>query len=586
MGDRVAGMVLCAGLGTRLAPLTDHLPKPLWPVGGRTLLDLAIDALLGIGCSPVVVNTHHLAERMAGHLAGRTARGEVVISHEPRILGTGGALDGARAHLAGADHVVLYNGDVLCSVDLKDLLAAHRGGGALATLLVTDWPEVNSVAVARDGRVVAIAGRPAAPASASASDASARALTYTGIAVLARPFLDLVGQGYGPLVDPLVEALEREPGSVRAHEVRDLFWSDLGTLGRYLEAVAAAPAQEPGPGARGAGMEAITGHGSDRRFWRVSVGDWSAVAMLSPADDPEFDRAVDVARALSAHGLGGAAVLAVDRPGRALLMEDLGPDSLWACHTAWDRDEARWLGVYEPVVDLLLRLQEASDALVRACPACGDRTLDRGQLRWETEYFQTRFLATHLGVPARDVADLDGECDLLAEAVARQPLTVIHRDLQSQNVHLAAGGPRLVDVQGMRLGPVAYDAMALLWDPYVPLPDRVRRELWTRFNEGVVRREHGRFTADDLDAMGVGAGLQRIMQALGAYGFLGHVKGKRKFLDHVPRAWDHLGRLLVLLEEARSPGAGVSPWLPPPLPRLHRLWRSASPPQAPPEGEA
>ncbi|MGD9546287.1 MAG: sugar phosphate nucleotidyltransferase [Candidatus Krumholzibacteriia bacterium] len=584
MGDRIAGMVLAAGLGTRLAPLTDHLPKPLWPVGGRTLLDRAVDALLDIGCSPVVVNTHHLADRIAGHLAGRTARREVVISHEPLILGTGGALDGARAHLAGADQVVLYNGDVLCSVDLEGLVAAHLRAVSLATLLVTDWPEVNSVGVARDGRVVSIAGRPPASAEASGDAAAERALTYTGIAVLARPFLDLVGQGHSPLVDPLVEALVREPGGVRAHQPPGLLWSDLGTLGRYLEAVAAAP--DPGPGAPPGPVEAITGHGSDRRFWRLSVGDWSAVAMLSPRDDPEFDRAAEVARALSARGLGGASVLAADVPGRALLTEDLGPDSLWACHPAWDGDEARWLEAYEPVVDLLLRLQGSSDALIRACPACGDRTLDRGQLRGETEYFQTRFLATHLGLPARDIHDLDGECELLATAVAGQPQVVIHRDFQSQNIHLTAAGPRLVDVQGMRLGPVAYDAMALLWDPYVPLPDRVRRELWLRFDEGVARRVGGRFTEPDLHAMGIGAGLQRIMQALGAYGFLGHVKGKRKFLDHVPRAWDHLGRLLAMLEEARTPGAGNSPWLPPPLPRLHRLWRSASPPRTTPEGEA
>ena len=97
----LAVVVLAAGFGTRLAPVTDHVPKPLLPVGGKTLLDHAVDAVTRAGAGPVAVNTHHLADLVAAHLAGRPDAGRFSLSHEPEIMGTGGALDGARAHLQG-----------------------------------------------------------------------------------------------------------------------------------------------------------------------------------------------------------------------------------------------------------------------------------------------------------------------------------------------------------------------------------------------------------------------------------------------------------------------------------------------------
>src|SRR5512142_3041423 len=139
----VVGMILCAGLGTRLRPLTARTPKPAVPVCGIPLVRWNVALLAGAGARRVVVNAHHLMHEMeqAARDAARSAEVPLAISREPVIAGTGGALREARAALAGADAIVMVNGDVLFDVDLTAALAAHRASGALATMLLLPMPE-------------------------------------------------------------------------------------------------------------------------------------------------------------------------------------------------------------------------------------------------------------------------------------------------------------------------------------------------------------------------------------------------------------------------------------------------------------
>lgn len=103
-----AAMIFAAGLGTRMRPLTDALPKPLIEVAGRPLIDHALALARDAGCAPIVVNTHHLAGQIEGHLAGQ----EVILSHELQLLETGGGLRAALPHL-GSGPVLLLNADVV-----------------------------------------------------------------------------------------------------------------------------------------------------------------------------------------------------------------------------------------------------------------------------------------------------------------------------------------------------------------------------------------------------------------------------------------------------------------------------------------
>ncbi|MCC6527509.1 MAG: NTP transferase domain-containing protein [Polyangiaceae bacterium] len=128
-------MVLAAGYGTRLRPLTDELPKPLVPIGDRPMLGHIAAELARGGVERLVVNTHHLpAAFRADALADLGLPCELV--HEPTILGTAGGVANAASWL-GAGDVLVWGGDVLCRVDLAALHAHHRATGAAATLLAT-----------------------------------------------------------------------------------------------------------------------------------------------------------------------------------------------------------------------------------------------------------------------------------------------------------------------------------------------------------------------------------------------------------------------------------------------------------------
>ncbi|MBM3950747.1 MAG: nucleotidyltransferase family protein [Rhodospirillales bacterium] len=114
-------MVLAAGLGTRLRPLTDRLPKPLVPVAGRTLLDHALDRLAAAGVTTAVVNLHHLGDMIAEHLKGRSAP-KIILSREERRLETGGGVRHALP-LLGAGAFFVVNADVLWLNGPYDALA-------------------------------------------------------------------------------------------------------------------------------------------------------------------------------------------------------------------------------------------------------------------------------------------------------------------------------------------------------------------------------------------------------------------------------------------------------------------------------
>ncbi len=218
-------MVLAAGLGTRLLPLTRLRPKCLMPIYNQPLLSIWLHRLAGAGASRVVVNTHHLAGMVRAELPRLAPPGlEVLESHEPQILGTGGGLVAARQKL-GHGPFILVNADVLCSADPRPLMDHLQNTGAVACLGLVDWPEVNSVALGPDGRVHGFYGDIMA--------APEQWLTYSGIAAISPELLDfLPAGGFSGLVQGLRGAIKA--GRLVAGLELDGYWDDLGTPQRYL----------------------------------------------------------------------------------------------------------------------------------------------------------------------------------------------------------------------------------------------------------------------------------------------------------------------------------------------------------------
>ena len=232
--DGAVGMILAAGLGTRLRPLTDLLPKPAVPVAGVPLVQHAFGRMRDAGIRRVVVNTHHLAGEMA-RVAAAAAQAtglELSLSHEPVIAGTGGALREARRFLSGAEAIVLWNGDVLFDIDLGGVVEAHRRSGALATMVLAPVPPGAAFAtVDVDGAMVVrrIAGL-------GPGGDGLLPLHFTGVHVLSPAILEHVPERpHACDVNRQVHVPLLPSGRVRG-VVTGGYWNDLGPPERYLRA--------------------------------------------------------------------------------------------------------------------------------------------------------------------------------------------------------------------------------------------------------------------------------------------------------------------------------------------------------------
>jgi mannose-1-phosphate guanylyltransferase len=216
-------MILCAGLGTRLRPLTDARPKPLLPVGDRPALAHMLGWVGGRGAR-IVVNAHHRAGDLRAFAAAWRAD-DLAVSDEPELLGTAGGVTGAAA-LLGEGDVLVWNGDILAEIDVGALVAAHRGD---ATLVVSGRraPGEGNVGLDAEDRVVRM--RRQTMRAGEASGADFVPVHVVGAALRARlpPRGCFVADVYLPAI----------AGGARIDVVRhDGPWTDIGGVAEYRAA--------------------------------------------------------------------------------------------------------------------------------------------------------------------------------------------------------------------------------------------------------------------------------------------------------------------------------------------------------------
>lgn len=214
-------MVLCAGLGTRLRPLTDELPKPLVPVGDRPLLAHIARALAAAGLRRLVLNTHHLPDVFLNDL--KRLELEVQVFHEPEILGTAGGVAAARAAL-GPPPVLVWNGDILCEPPLGELLSFAGDGLCLA--VAPRAVGSGTVGLGRDGNVVRLRGERFGEEIGGGD--------YIGVAALGARCLATLPER-GCLIGDWALPEARRGGAIAVVE-HAAGWTDAGDLAAYLAA--------------------------------------------------------------------------------------------------------------------------------------------------------------------------------------------------------------------------------------------------------------------------------------------------------------------------------------------------------------
>jgi len=233
-GRRIRALVLAAGLGTRLRPLTNLTPKPLLPVRGVPILGHTLAQLAAVGCEAVAVNLHYLGEQVRQRFGDSHLGLPITWSEEPEILGTLGALHPLRDFLAPADLILLINGDSLCRWPLRRLIRRHLASGARSTLLLTSRPDParygGGVGIDRSGRLLSF--RPGDPERGEV----ARRYVFAGAHVFSPDLLARVEPGPSDIVRNLYIPMLAE-GELIDSIVDGGSWHDMGTPQRFLDGV-------------------------------------------------------------------------------------------------------------------------------------------------------------------------------------------------------------------------------------------------------------------------------------------------------------------------------------------------------------
>jgi NDP-sugar pyrophosphorylase family protein/aminoglycoside/choline kinase family phosphotransferase len=591
--------ILAAGHGERLRPITDYIPKPLLPILGKPVLESVLERVSALGVNKIGINLHHKKGDIEKWVRQSAFSDRIELFPEDPVLGTGGALKNAEGLLKKSTFLV-HNSDILSDIDLAGLVAYHLSSENLATLAVHDCPEFNKLEVNRKGflkgigtsqesKKLAFTGiavyqpdflKILPPGVSSVVDAWRKAI-YEGCRI---GTFDVTGCRWTDIGTPVsyakaVIAELRENGEtvyihpsvkgckhigidgyvvVENNSILSKGASLRNCIVLQKSHVSEGTCHENcilGPGFKidlresdlfdtaNPGTFLIGTGGSDRKYYRVRKGRRSTVLMQSHKDDPDFERQIEYTHFFRKYSVPVPELLRATTQKESASFEDLGDLSLYGWLKC-PREKRQKEKVYRQLIDILVLIHTVATEHVSECPLLQNRIFDYEYLRWETDYFIERFVCGIRNIRIRNLSALKDEFHRLAARVDSFRKTIIHRDFQSQNIMMTKEkNPKILDYQGARIGPPAYDIASILWDPYYRLDDDLRERLvdyylkhvptpYPPFSKG---GQGGIFEKEFRDTV-LPCRLQRHMQALGAYGFLSSVKGKKYFLKYVPEA--------------------------------------------------
>ena len=278
--------------------------------------------------------------------------------------------------------------------------------------------------------------------------------------------------------------------------------------------------------------------GSDRKFYRIQSAPGQTLILVKYNLEREENRHyAPIATFLDAHRIRVPKIYFHDPAEGLIWIEDLGENDLYSYrHESWLARRA----FYESALDQIAALHRLPESVCVEMKEHLPAEFDAALYLWEQNYFFENCLGRYFKIDNVKVAALATLPTLqeVAERLARLPRVLVHRDFQSQNIIIRNGQAYLIDFQGMRPGLAEYDLASLLYDPYVDLTEAERAELIAYYREQQIK--NGMTINGEFDSKLRLCAMQRLMQALGAYSFLGLVKGHRHFLKHLPAAMKSL----------------------------------------------
>lgn len=514
-------VILAAGLGTRLRPLTCATPKPLLPVWGVPMLDRIVGMLREWGVDDIVVNCHYLHEQVEAWAAERGKEEGLGLrtSYEPEILGTGGVLNPIRDWI-GDEPFYLVNGDIV--VEGFNGFRAADLAGSVETIGACLMAETGPRTIEADPNGYVTCWK-------SPDAGYPGTYTYCGVALLKPAILECVEpSGFSTIVRAYERAM-MDGKFMKGVAPESLMWTDAGTIASYLDLNQSGPdnafANLPQLRAIGAkDVEFLGARGSDRCFFRV---DGKVAVVYDDAKRRENAKYAGHARWLKARGMPVPEVIA-----------DL-PD-IKTTVFSWAGSERKMsLEDYVKVVEGLAAFNALMPTDLELEPA-----FDAALWKWERDLFAEHCLGTRYLMTCPK--EVERELENAAGILEREPKALVHRDFQSSNVLWKNGAFSFIDFQGMRLGPAAYDLASLLYDPYAEkLAEGERRALVKLY-----ARRCGR---PEIEKILPYAAVQRLVQCLGAYGRLASV-GQPQFGKFVLPA---LENLLAAADEAGLDAVGA-----------------------------
>lgn len=592
---KIKAFILAAGLGTRLRPITNFIPKPLLPLAGKPIVEYVLKNLQKLTPQSIGINLHYQPKKLLNWLKTSSYSSCMQIFYEREILGTGGALKNAYDFLKDSVFLV-HNADIFNSFNLKDVLAFHLNEKPLATLVVKDIPWANKLLIDQENRLIGV------EPIFMVKDCC-RKLGFTGVAIYDPQFLDFLPSGFCSVVEGWLRALEQGK-TILTYEVKE-DWFDVGTPLSYFktlihilklqgETTYFHPQAETDfldfqgyvsvetplkflPGSYLENIIVLYYHsnflgklqngivvknffiplekdlifeqyeegipigcgGSDRRFFRIFSFKQNQQRMKSYVKmkfltvDEDLNRTIAYNRFFKTHKIPVPKIYHSDLEKGEIIFEDLGDVSLYTWLKG-KKDSKLIRKMYQKVIKNLVKLHSIENKEIDV----PFRVFDYEHFRWETNYFEQmflKFLCQFKNIDER----LYQEFHILAKTCDKFFKNIIHRDFQSQNIMIKDNRIFFIDYQGARIGPPGYDVVSLLWDPYVEIDSYLREDLVHFYLELRQKRDKSFNALAFLESLSF-LRLQRHLQALAAYINLSFFKGKRHFLKFIPNVLKHI----------------------------------------------